>query len=308
MKLKVLSSYHNDTKTRFGDCLMLHDNSQLVVFDCGHIEHAKYVESFLENNLGIKDIYVVVSHNDSDHTDGVLPFLEWLSGTKYNITVVTPLYLKSLDDIHDKLDDSKRKRSKTAEHILEQFDRIAEIVETAKEYGYCIRDAMIGTRFSSFKIVGPRKEEFVEIVAKAIEEDGTGTIGGETVMNAASVQIEAELDDNGKILLCGDASPEYMHNLNKYDYIQFPHHGQAKDGKIIIEEMLIDPSSKIFVISDNTGSGNNSGGSDELMKVLDEEMIKYFNTKDGVIDLPTTVMHGVTSTKERRVRLGGICG
>ena len=36
MKLKALSHYNGDTDTRFGDCIMISNSTQLIVYDCGH--------------------------------------------------------------------------------------------------------------------------------------------------------------------------------------------------------------------------------------------------------------------------------
>lgn len=78
MKLKALSHYDNDMDTRFGDCILLYGETSLVVYDCGHSRHAQEVEAFLEKHRAIKTVDVVVSHNDSDHTDGVCELLNWL--------------------------------------------------------------------------------------------------------------------------------------------------------------------------------------------------------------------------------------
>lgn len=88
MKLKALSCYDGDKDTRFGDCLLIYDNSSLIVYDCGHTRHAAYVESFLRNKPTIISIYIVVSHNDSDHTNGVCELLEWLSMHMYLVTML----------------------------------------------------------------------------------------------------------------------------------------------------------------------------------------------------------------------------
>jgi hypothetical protein len=39
MKLRALSNYDNDRETRFGDCILLYDNGNLVIYDCGHSRH-----------------------------------------------------------------------------------------------------------------------------------------------------------------------------------------------------------------------------------------------------------------------------
>ena len=46
MKLRALSSYNGDLNTRFGDCILIYGDSNLVVYDCGHIDHAKEVGAF----------------------------------------------------------------------------------------------------------------------------------------------------------------------------------------------------------------------------------------------------------------------
>lgn len=111
MKLRALSHYDGDKDTRFGDCIMVYDNSSLIVYDCGHKKHAEYVESFLLENSSIVSVHIVVSHNDSDHTNGVCELLEWLSlWHKYTVRVYTHQYLKHVDAIIDKVDDGRRNR------------------------------------------------------------------------------------------------------------------------------------------------------------------------------------------------------
>lgn len=72
MKLKALSNYDGDKSTRFGDCILIYDLTSMIVYDCGHGKHAEYVESFLQKNATITSVSIVVSHNDSDHTNGVM--------------------------------------------------------------------------------------------------------------------------------------------------------------------------------------------------------------------------------------------
>lgn len=86
MKLKALSNYDGDKSTRFGDCILIYDLTSMIVYDCGHGKHAEYVESFLQKNATITSVSIVVSHNDSDHTNGVCSLLEWLSDQgKYKV-------------------------------------------------------------------------------------------------------------------------------------------------------------------------------------------------------------------------------
>ena len=306
MKLKALSHY-GDKDTRFGDCIVGFGEQTLLVYDCGHKQHAETVENFLNENNEITNISIVISHNDADHTDGILPLLEFLKDKDYDVTVYTSLYLKSVQKIHDMLDDGRRKKNKTCEHILELFEHIAEIVTTAEESGFLVENALSETNIGIGKIVGPTEDEFVQVVAKAIEEDGQGSIDGETVMNAASVQLKVVLDDGSVLLLCGDATPEYIQDIDSYDIIQLPHHGQLADAEAIFEK-LDDAYSKEYLISDNTGSAHNSGGSDKLVeKMKKDKFSPAYNTQNGVIDLPQNNMVNTgVGNKTLGVRLGDL--
>ncbi len=303
MKLKALSHYNGDTDTRFGDCIMISNSTQLIVYDCGHEKHAEAVGDFLRNNTSVKEVHIVVSHNDSDHTDGIIPLMDYLASEGYETTVYTSLYLKHASKVEKLLDDGRRNKKSICDHILEIFSNVAEIVEKAQEYGFSVKDANKGVTLATAEIVGPLEDEFVEVVAKAIEEDGTGTINGETVMNAASVQLKFTLDNQDKVLLCGDAAPQYLKNLNSYDVIQFPHHGQYKDGVEILDCLGDESYSKEYLISDNTGSGKTSGGSGELVDYMKEENYKTaYNTLNGVVSLP--IQSTASSTTTKGVRLG----
>lgn len=304
MRIKALSHYDGDKITRFGDCILGFNNNKMIVYDCGHEKHADAVSHFLEENVNIKDVSIVISHNDSDHTDGVLSLMNYLKDNCYEVTVFTSLYLKSVNAIHDMLDDGRRKKNKTCEHILDLFEHIADIVTSAEEFGFTVKNALPDTDVGLGTIVGPTEDEFVQVVAKAIEDNGQGHIDGETVMNAASVQLKCTLDDGKNLLLCGDASPEYIHDMETYDIIQFPHHGQLKDAKAILDK-LEDPYTKEFLISDNTGCNCNSGGSDDLVKMMrDERYSPAHNTKNKIVNLPK--QNTTNSKKTQGVILGGL--
>ena len=68
----------------------------------------------------------------------------------------------------------------------------------------------------------------------------------ETVMNAASVQLKCTFSNGKSVLLCGDASPDYLKNLENYDYIQLPHHGQEDDAKANFKELVGNSYSKSY--------------------------------------------------------------
>lgn len=304
MKLKALSHYDGDKDTRYGDCILLYDNVSLIVYDCGHTRHAQEVEKFLEDNAQISQVYIVISHNDSDHTNGVIGLLEYLYNEQYAVTLYSSLYLKSARKVLDVLDDERRTLPATKEHILEKFDNIKEIVEKAQEYGFTVKDAAVNTKVAIGTIAGPTEDEFVEVVAQAIEDDSVTKIEGETVMNAASVQLKCELDGAQTILLCGDASPSYLHNLDSYEIIQLPHHGKLDDAQRIFEE-LKDSYSKTYLVSDNTGSGATSGGSDELVEYMQEEYYTpALNTRNGVVDIPKKGFANISVSKPQGVKLG----
>lgn len=304
MKLKALSHYDDDKDTRYGDCILLYDNTSLIVYDCGHTCHAQEVENFLEANSLISQVYIVVSHNDGDHTNGVIELLQYLYNEQYMVTVYSSLYLKSARKVLDVLDDERRTLPATKKHILEKFDNIKEIVEKAQEYGFTVKDAAVNTKVAIGTIAGPTEDEFVEVVAQAIEDDSVTKIEGETVMNAASVQLKCELDGAQTILLCGDASPLYLHNLDSYEIIQLPHHGKLEDAQRIFEK-LKDSYSKTYLVSDNTGSGATSGGSENLVEYMQEEYYSpALNTKEGEVEIPQKGFANISVSKPQGVKLG----
>jgi len=51
MKLKALSHYNGDMDTRFGDCILLHNSTSLIIYDCEHVQHTEEVEKFLKKML-----------------------------------------------------------------------------------------------------------------------------------------------------------------------------------------------------------------------------------------------------------------
>jgi hypothetical protein len=312
MKLKALSHYNSDLDTRFGDCIMVYDSKSLIVFDCGHAKHAESVESFLYSHPTINQIYIVVSHNDSDHTDGVCGLLKWLNTRgRYSVNIYSHQYLKHVDSILDKIDDERRNRESLKEALLAEFDNIKAIIETAQAFGFFANEALRGTSVGTCTIVGPTVDEFTDVAAKAIDSRESDEIGEghakETVMNAASIQLMCKLDNAANILLCGDASPEYLHNLNSYSIIQLPHHGQLEDAQAIFENLGGNSYFKDYLISDNTGSGATSGGSDKLVKYMeDENYSPALNTKNAPVNIPSEGINITSTIKPQGVKLGKV--
>lgn len=304
MKLIALSHYNNDTDTRFGDCILIYDSSALIVYDCGHVKHKEYVEGFLSDNPTIFRVRVVVSHNDSDHTAGICELLRWLSNQGYSVELYSHQYLKHVDAILDKIDDGRRNRESLKRSLLAEFDNIKTIIETAQELGIPRIEALSGTAVGNASIVGPSIDEFTDVAAKAVDSRENNKIGSghaeETVMNAASVQVKCSLDNGCAILLCGDASPDYLKNLSGYSYIQLPHHGQKDDALAIFEKLGGNAYLKSYLISDNTGSGETSGGSDDLVSYMEGERYSApYNTKNGIVDISKVAVSAPKTTQGR---------
>ena len=312
MKLKALSHYDADLDTRFGDCILVYDLTSLIVYDCGHAKHAEAVENFLQSNSVIKQVHIVISHNDSDHTSGVCELLKWLNDfSGYSVNVYTHQYLKYVDIILDKVDDGRRNRESLKKALLDEFDNIREIIETTKSYGFTANEALKGTSVGNCIIVGPTVDEFTDAAAQAVDDRESDKIGEglaeESVMNAASIQLKCKLDNTGNILLCGDASPDYLQSLSSYDVIQLPHHGQLADAQAIFEELGAKSYEKDYLISDNTGSRETSGGSDDLVQYMEEENYRPAkNTKKAPVFIPSEGIGTVSPIKPQGVRLGEV--
>jgi hypothetical protein len=182
--------------------------------------------------------------------------------------------------------------------LLEEFDNIRGIIETAEAYGFSAVEALKNVSVAKCTIVGPTETEFIKVAAAAVDNRAGNTIDGETVMNAASVQLKCELHNGENVLLCGDASPDYLRSLDSYGIIQLPHHGQLDDAEVIFDK-LPNAGTKVFLVSDNTGTGETSGGSDDLMKSAAAKGKQIKNTKKGVVDLPDESLYngGGATTK-----------
>ncbi len=54
----------------YGDCILIDNGSELVIYDCGCEEHAKRVIDYMKKHHYEK-AKLVLSHNDKDHFDGI---------------------------------------------------------------------------------------------------------------------------------------------------------------------------------------------------------------------------------------------
>ncbi len=124
--VKVLGTkgYEDDGSARHGDCIIIYNdqNKQMVVYDCGSEQHANTVLKFMNDNSILKTD-VILSHNDSDHFNGIQKLIDKDKVDR----IFTTLLLKYVDAILKKLDDKRRKPDSTKEHILELYDNIFKL-------------------------------------------------------------------------------------------------------------------------------------------------------------------------------------
>lgn len=273
MTLKVLSSKnYKDATKDYGDCFVFIDGKTAIVYDCGSVEHGMKVIDLL-NEYDIDKATVILSHNDDDHFEGI-PYL--ISNERVD-KLFTVLLLKYKDDLLDAIDDGRINRDSLSRKIQELYDNIASLSGTVK-----LRDVYEDADElpSQVNFIGPDFDYMIEAAAKGLDNREGDTIDGETITNAASVQIELKMGTS-KVLLTGDCSPEAFPEslvLNSYQYIQLPHHGKPSLAEKIFDETYPDIG-VTYIVSDN--KGNSNGGSDDLD--CTGHVVK--NTKDGPIEI-----------------------
>ena len=70
-------------------------------------------------------------------------------------------------------------------------------------------------------------------------------------------------------------------------------------------DVLKDSYSKTYLISDNTGSGATSGGSDKLVEYMENEHYSpALNTKSGVVSIPNSAYGYKSNNRTQGVKLG----
>lgn len=273
MKLKVLSSKnYSDKNKNYGDCFIINNGSEVVIYDCGCEEHANRVIEYLDEN-NIDKAKLVLSHNDSDHFDGIPTLIE----NERISSIYTVLLLKYKTELLKIIDDKRKNRNSIGNQIKERYSNIAQLeglgllenIEVSKK----IADGIY--------IAGPDKDYMLNAFAKALDTTEGDTINSETIVNATSVQLSVDMNSN-KLLLCGDCSFSAIEDkICDYKYIQLPHHGKKKQADKIFEANKNENSVK-YIVSDNTGTTN--GGSDELPK----KGYDISNTKKGDIELDSS--------------------
>ncbi len=271
MKVKVLSSQQcEDKKANNGDCFILDDGRELVLYDCGCEDYANYVMNYMKEK-GYEKVKIVLSHNDDDHFKGIPVLIK--NGKVSEITTV--LLLKYVDELLEKIDDKRKNRESIKRQITDMYDNIKQLS------GNNLQDAFVHKNITDeIEISGPGKDYILDAAAKGLDTTEGDTIDGETITNATSIHAKVKLG-NKYILLTGDSSFESImkENLDDFEIIQLSHHGKKEIAEKIFEE-LEDKPDETYIISDNTGNSN--GGSDKL----DTKGYKVMNTKDdGMLSL-----------------------
>ena len=253
-KIKFLSSssYTDSENKNYGDCILIDTGNELIIYDCGSTEHADRVIKYM-NEHNYKKAKLILSHNDSDHFNGIPKLLE--EGLLSEI--YTTLLLKYKDDILERIDDQRRNRATVGQQILDLYDNIAQLS------GSPLIDIYENTSplCNEVKIIGPDKDYMLDTVAKRLDGREGNTQDGETAVNATSIQVSVSIN-NHKLLLCGDCSYSSIDDkILEFDAIQLPHHGKSKQADQIFSKKS-DLINTLYIVSDNTGSTN--GGSDNL--------------------------------------------
>lgn len=253
-EILVLSSknYPDSETINYGDCILIHTDTDLVIYDCGHERHAEEVLSYMDKH-NIKTAKIILSHNDADHFDGIPKLLE--SG---KISVIrTTLLLKYKDDILDRIDDKRRTRDSVSREIMEVYSNIAELSgEPLEDIYENPVDICPGV-----SIVGPDYDYMIDTVAKRLDGREGNTVDGEIAVNATSIQVSVQIGSN-TVLLCGDCSFAAIEDkVRNHRCVQLPHHGKVKQAEAIWNKKW-NQNTDFYFVSDNTGNSN--GGSDKL--------------------------------------------
>lgn len=265
MIVKFLSSLnYEDPSKNNGDCIIVDNGTELVVFDCGCEEHAQRVEQYMLNH-NYSNVKIVLSHNDADHFNGI----QYLVDQGLVSEVYTLLLLKYKEELLELINDKRRTKESIARSIEEIYDNIYSLSGQVT-----LKDIFIDTDVASnITIPGPDKDYALNAVAKNIDSRESDNIDKETIVNAVSTQLSISFGYKKHLFLTGDSSFKAIEEtIKSHEAIQLPHHGKLTQAEEIFR---VKDNSTIYFISDNTGDTN--GGSSELPK--HGHIIK--NTIDG---------------------------
>ena len=171
MKIIVLSSQQCENKdANNGDCFIIDNGQELVLYDCGCEEYAQYVMKYMDED-GYEKVKVVLSHNDDDHFKGIPILVE--NGKVSEITTV--LLLKYVDELIDIIDDGRKNRESIKRQITEIYDNIYEIL-TRNKINYNI--SLDEIRKAALKIDSVQSVEIsgTNVLGDCILCDGDGYI------------------------------------------------------------------------------------------------------------------------------------
>ena len=257
---------YKDPSKNNGDCILVDNSGELVVYDCGCKEHAQRVLDYMRLH-GYRQAKVVLSHNDSDHFDGI-PYLIEHGAVS---AVYTLLLLKYKDELLERIDDGRLTRDSIARRIEEVYSNIYSLGGSV-----ALKDMFVDTNVASdITIFGPDKEYALDAVAKRIDNRESDNIDKETIVNAVSAQLSV-VSGGKKLLLTGDSSFAAIEDAVKtHNAIQLPHHGKLSQAEDIF---AVKDNSTIYYVSDNTGTSN--GGSADLRRMHPRGHVIY-NTQDG---------------------------
>lgn len=268
MKVKFLSAQgYADPSKNNGDCILIDNGQELVIFDCGCVEHAERVIEYMDDR-GYTTAKLVLSHNDADHFDGI-PYLIDQGALS---EVYTLLLLKYKDELLDLVNDKRRTRDSIAERITEIYDNIYSLSGDVT-----LKDIFVDTEVAAgITIPGPRKDYALDAVAKRIDSRESDDIDKETIVNAVSTQLSVDFGTGKRLLLTGDSSFAAIENTVKnHSAIQLPHHGKLSQAEDIFAAK---DNNTIYFVSDNTGDSN--GGSSKLTLKHKRGHVIY-NTRSG---------------------------
>lgn len=245
------ASNYTDPSKNNGDCILVDNGSELIIYDCGCEEHARRVVEYM-NEHTYSTAKLVLSHNDADHFDGIPYLIE--QGVLSE--VYTLLLLKYKDDLLDRIDDRRRNRDSIARRIAEIYDNIYSLSEQV-----ILKDIFTDTSVADgITISGPDKEYSLDAVAKRIDSRESDNIDKETIVNAVSTQLSVDFGSGKCLLLTGDSSFAAIEDsVKSHSAIQLPHHGKLEQAEQIFG---CKDNSTIYFVSDNTGATN--GGSGKL--------------------------------------------
>jgi len=266
-EILILSAknYEEAGTKNYGDCIIINAVTELFIYDCGSVEHAQEVMSYMSKN-GFTKAKLILSHNDADHFDGIPLLIE----NKKVESIHTVLLLKYVDEILERIDDKRRTREAVKKEILEVYSNIATLSGCNLTDIYDLPKVLN----SEISIIGPDKEYMLDTVAKRLDGREGNTVDGETAVNATSVQVSIKINSHN-LLLCGDCSfASIEDNVRNFNVIQLPHHGKPKQAEAIFDKKF-NQNNSIYIVSDNTGTSN--GGSNDLKTTGH----RVYNTKNS---------------------------